>query len=86
MAGPSAAERNSKSRAGQSETKKLEDKIKAKNGMRALRLKREGDKKLKKKKENEATKLRMQKMRVKKKVSLLRANTQLLEHIHHHKH
>lgn len=49
MARTSAAERKRKSRASQSEAKKLEDKIKSKNGMRILRLKRKGDKKIKKK-------------------------------------
>ncbi|GBN20286.1 hypothetical protein AVEN_27174-1 [Araneus ventricosus] len=57
MAGPNTPERKRKSRAGQSEAKKLEDKIKAKNGMRALR-QRERDKELEKK-ETEAAKLRM---------------------------
>lgn len=63
---PSAAERKRKSRAKQSEVKKLEDRAKAKNGMKLLRLKRKDNKKLKQK-ETEASKLRMRKMREKKK-------------------
>lgn len=50
MARTSTAERKRRSRACQTDAKKFEDKIKSKNGMRMLRLKRKGDKKLKKKK------------------------------------
>ncbi|GBL82205.1 hypothetical protein AVEN_252395-1 [Araneus ventricosus] len=67
MVKTSAAERKRKSRANQNEAKKLEVKLKSKNGMKALRLNRRGDKKIQTK-EAEASKIRMRKMREKRKL------------------
>ena len=80
---PSAAERKEKRRALQSEVKKLEDRVKAKNGMKVLKLKRK-DNKILKKREAKASKQGMRKMREKKKSES--SLSQQPEHIQHHNH
>ncbi|GBM58649.1 hypothetical protein AVEN_251918-1 [Araneus ventricosus] len=63
MVRTSSAER--KRRANQSEAKKLEEKLKSKNGIKTLRLNRRGDNT---KKEAEARKIRMRKIKEKRKL------------------
>ncbi|GBN16756.1 hypothetical protein AVEN_256230-1 [Araneus ventricosus] len=65
--GKNKCSRKKKSRAHQNEAKKLEEKLKSKNGMKALRLNRRGVKKIQTK-EAEASKIRTRKMREKRKL------------------